>query len=191
MRPDVVLFNGGFFMPDELRGRVQSVLASWFEGTDPGWTPRVLVNRSPATAVADGAAYFGLVRHGHGVRIGGGSPRSYYIGLRRAESADVGDGSQSDAEIQAVCILPHGIQEGTTLDLTDRSFFVSSNQVLAFTLWSSRTRGMPRARSSLCPNRRSTGTRRSSPSCALASGRAASRFPCRSKHATRSSARWP
>jgi hypothetical protein len=140
VRPDVILFNGGFFMPDELRGRVQSVLASWFEGTDPDWTPRVLVNRSPATAVADGAAYFGLVRHGHGVRIGGGSPRSYYIGLRRAESAEAGDGSQSDAEIQAVCILPHGIQEGTTLDLTDRSFFVSSNQVLAFTLWSSRTR---------------------------------------------------
>ncbi len=140
VRPDLVLFNGGFFTPDELRARVQSVLARWFEATDPGWTPRVLVNRSPATAVADGAAYFGLVRHGHGVRIGGGSPRSYYIGLRRAESAEVSDRAREDVEIQAVCILPHGIQEGTTLDLTDRNFSVSSNQVIAFTLWSSRTR---------------------------------------------------
>jgi molecular chaperone DnaK (HSP70) len=140
VRPDLVLFNGGFFTPDELRGRVEDVLASWFEANDLGWAPRVLVNQSPATAVADGAAYFGLVRHGHGMRIGGGSPRSYYIGLRRAESTEAGDGSPGDAEIQAVCILPHGTEEGATLDLTDRKFFVSSNQVIAFTLWSSRTR---------------------------------------------------
>jgi len=138
-RPDIVLFNGGFFMPNEMRARVEDALAGWFDTSEAGWRPRVLVNRSPATAVADGAAYYGLVRHGHGLRIGGGSPRSYYIGLRRspAEGADRG---RADAEVQAVCIVPRGIQEGTTLELTDRNFTVSTNEVLAFTLWSSRTR---------------------------------------------------
>jgi hypothetical protein len=140
-RPDLVLFNGGFFTPDEMRARVEDGLAGWFDTSEAGWHPRVLVNRSPATAVADGAAYYGLVRHGHGLRIGGGSPRSYYIGLRRspAEGAD-GGGAEADAEVQAVCILPRGIQEDTTLDLTERNFTVSTNEVLAFTLWSSRTR---------------------------------------------------
>jgi hypothetical protein len=140
VRPDLVLFNGGFFTPHELRSRVERVLASWFESDGSGWTPRVLVNRSPTTAVADGAAYFGLVRRGHGVRIGGGSPRSYYIGLRQTESTGPDPGGREAAEVQAVCILPHGIQEGTTLDFTDRNFLVPSNQALAFTLWSSRTR---------------------------------------------------
>ena len=139
VRPDLVLFNGGFFTPPELRNRVEHVLARWFEPNGSGWTPHVLVNRSPATAVADGAAYFGLVRRGHGVRIGGGSPRSYYIGLR-TESANLSPSTRDDTEVQAVCVLPHGVQEGTTLDFTDRNFLVASNQVLAFTLWSSRTR---------------------------------------------------
>ncbi len=37
-------------------------------------------------------------------------------------------------------LLPHGVEEGTTIDLAERSFAVGTNQLVAFTLWSSLTR---------------------------------------------------
>ena len=63
-RADAVLFNGGFFTPDEARARVAEVLGRWF-----GQAPRVLTNASPATAVAEGAAFFGLAQRGLGPRV--------------------------------------------------------------------------------------------------------------------------
>ena len=38
-------------------------------------------------AVARGAAYYGLARHGKGVRIRGGVPRTYYVGIESAMPA--------------------------------------------------------------------------------------------------------
>ena len=38
-------------------------------------------------AVARGAAYYGLARHGRGVRIRGGVPRTYYVGIESAMPA--------------------------------------------------------------------------------------------------------
>ena len=43
--------------------------------------PRVLTNISLDLAVAQGAAYYGVVRRGGGIRIGGGTARSFYVGL--------------------------------------------------------------------------------------------------------------
>jgi hypothetical protein len=75
VRPGVLLLNGGFFTPEEARARLVEVVSGWFPGPGGGaWAPRVLVNRSPATAVAEGAAYSGLVRRGFGLRIGAAAP---------------------------------------------------------------------------------------------------------------------
>ena len=51
--------------------------------TTPGRrsSPRVLTNASLDLAVAHGAAYYGVVRRGGGIRIGGGTARSFYVGL--------------------------------------------------------------------------------------------------------------
>ena len=88
----------------------------------------VLDNDSVESSVARGAAYYGLVRRGTGLRVGAGSARTYYIGLR------------SDDSLEGICVLPAGVNEGTTLPLLEREFSVLANRQVSFTLFSSRTR---------------------------------------------------
>src|SRR5262249_58073962 len=79
-RPDAILFNGGALTPEIVRRRLVDVVSSWFED-DPGpaYSPRVLSNASLDLAVAQGAAYYGVVRRGGGIRIGGGTARAFYV----------------------------------------------------------------------------------------------------------------
>ena len=85
-RPDAILFNGGALKPAIIRDRLRDLLASWGDGT----APDVLRSTDLDLAVARGAAYYGLVRRGLGVRIGGGSARAYYLGLAAPGAADAG-----------------------------------------------------------------------------------------------------
>jgi molecular chaperone DnaK (HSP70) len=127
-RPDAILFNGGFFAPPVTREKIVEAVAGWFGGQSNAWRPKVLNNTAPESAVAIGAAYYGRVRHGGGLRIRAGSARTYYIGV------------QSEQRVQAVCVLPAGIEEGTTLSLANREFAVLTNRPVSFTLYSSTTR---------------------------------------------------
>jgi molecular chaperone DnaK (HSP70) len=128
IQPDAVLFNGGFCTPTVTRKRIIEALSSWFGGTETGWRPRVLDNHSVESSVARGAAYYAQVRRGIGLRIGAGSARTYYIGLRLDDS------------LEGICVLPAGVNEGTTLPLLDREFSVLANRSVSFALFSSRTR---------------------------------------------------
>jgi hypothetical protein len=87
-RPDVLLLNGGLFESPVLRQRIIDALVGWFG--DGGWAPLVLDNERLDLAVARGAAYYGMVHRGQGVRIAAGLPRTYYIGVEgpEVESAD-------------------------------------------------------------------------------------------------------
>ena len=67
MLPSAVLFNGGVFKAAELRQRVLDVLSDWAGRPVPE-----LDSSDLDLAVAHGAAYYGLVRRGKGVRIRGG-----------------------------------------------------------------------------------------------------------------------
>ena len=96
-RIDAVLYNGGALASAVAADRLTEVIASW-----RGPVKR-LRNDAPDLAVARGAATYALVRRGLGLRIGGGSPRSYYIG--------VGAGGQ------AVCVVPRGAAEGDPHEL--------------------------------------------------------------------------
>jgi len=122
-RPDAVLFNGGFCIPVIARERITEAIANWFGAG--GWRPKILSNEVMSSAVAIGAAYYGCVRRGAGLRVKAGSARTYYIGMR------------SDHGIKAVCILPSGTNEGTTLPLVDREFSVLTNRPVSFHLYSS------------------------------------------------------
>jgi molecular chaperone DnaK (HSP70) len=135
VQPDVLLFNGGFFTPPELRERLSEVVAGW-RTSAAREALRHLEHPSPATAVAEGAAWYGLVRRGHGVRIGGGTPRAYFIALAADHPA------REEAQ-PAVCVVPRGTAEGTALPLEGREFRVATNRPLAFTLLSSLTRQDP------------------------------------------------
>jgi hypothetical protein len=127
-RPDAVLFNGGFFTPQIARDRICRAIGGWFEAEGGRWSPAVLHNLHMESAVASGAAYYGKVRRGHGRRIKAGSGRIYYIGVR------------AEGPKQGVCVLPTGVDEGTTIPLPDRDFSVPANRPASFTLYSSTTR---------------------------------------------------
>jgi hypothetical protein len=131
IRPDAILFNGGFFAPVITREKIVDAVAGWFSGSN-AWRPKILSNQAPESAVAIGAAYYGRVRRGGGLRIRAGSARTYYIGVQS-------EGAQDRAP-QAVCVLPSGIEEGTTLPLPNREFEVLTNRPVSFTLYSSTTR---------------------------------------------------
>ena len=126
-RPDAILFNGGFCAPAVTRERIVKTISAWFGEAQTGWRPRLLNNDAVDSAVARGAAYYGRVRRGTGLRVRAGSGRTYYIGL----------GADS---LQGICVLPAGTEEGTTLPLLNREFSVLANRPVSFTLYSSLTR---------------------------------------------------
>jgi molecular chaperone DnaK (HSP70) len=127
VRPDIVLFNGGMFESPLLQERLLEVLRSWFRATDPEWSPTVLDNERLDLAVARGAAYYGMVRRGQGVRIAAGLARTYYIGVASEPPA-------------AVCLVPAGVEAGHDIDLTQREFQLLVSQPVEFPLYVSSTR---------------------------------------------------
>jgi molecular chaperone DnaK (HSP70) len=139
-RPDLVLFNGGLFESPALRNRLLDVLTSWFAGPE-SWSPTVLANDRLDLAVARGAAYYGTVRRGRGVRIRGGLAHSYYLGVETAGGGVAGDGGATAVPpVAAVCLLPAGVEEGQTVDLPGRRFDLLIRQPAEFPLYYSATR---------------------------------------------------
>jgi hypothetical protein len=106
--PSAVLFNGGVFKAAELRRRILEILSDWASRPVPE-----LESSDLDLAVAHGAAYYGLVRRGRGVRIRGGVARSYYVGLETAAPAVPG----VKPPIKALCVVPMGMEEGTDADV--------------------------------------------------------------------------
>ncbi len=129
-RPDAILFNGGALTPTLLRDRVVEVVRNWFADEDGGnYTPRVLSNASLDLAVAHGAAYYGVVRRGGGIRIGGGTARSFYVGFQ-AEASDK----------PWLCVVPRDAQEGDEITIDRHDFDLLMGQPVAFPLASSSVR---------------------------------------------------
>ncbi len=127
LRPDVILFNGGFFASPVLRDRLTEVLTSWYRQDDPQWQPQVLDNERLDLAVAHGAAYYGMVRRGEGVRIVANLARSYYIAVESETPT-------------AVCLVPGSAQAGQDIVLPDRTFQLLVSQPAEFPLLVSSTR---------------------------------------------------
>ncbi len=116
-QPTAVLFNGGVFKAVALRERLVTVLNSWAK-TAGGVPVKVLQGTDLDLAVARGAAYYGLVRRGKGVRIRGGSGRSYYVGIETSLPAVPG----APPPIKALCVVPFGMEEGTAFDVPNQEF---------------------------------------------------------------------
>lgn len=119
--PDAVLLNGGVFRSDTLSRRLLKTLADW-----RGEALTELHNLDPDLAVARGAVAYGLARRGQGLRIGGGSARSYFILIE-------GEGDKK----RGVCVLPRGTEEGHEVRLTERTFSLRLGQPVRFHLLSS------------------------------------------------------
>jgi hypothetical protein len=128
-RPDIVLFNGAVFESGVLKQRILESLRTWF-GTNGDWQPTVLANDRLDLAVARGAAYYGMVRRGEGVRIAAGLARSYYVGV------DTNDASKR----HALCLVPGHAEPGQSIELTDREFSLLVAEPVEFPLFISSTR---------------------------------------------------
>ncbi|MCW5889663.1 MAG: Hsp70 family protein [bacterium] len=119
VRPDAILFNGGACEPEVVRDRVADVIGRW-HAPDGAWRPAVLEGQSLQLAVARGAAYFGLVRRGDGVRIGSGAARSYYLGLSGE---------------QALCLVPRGMDAGERVAIEGHDLEMLANRPVSFPLF--------------------------------------------------------
>lgn len=128
-RPDLVLFNGGFFESPVLRSRLLDVLRQLFAEFDPAWSPVVLRNDRTDLAVAQGAAAFGMVRRGYGVRISAGLARTYYVAVE-----------QADGQRRALCLAAAGTEAGDELQEIDREFRVRTWEPVEFPILVSGTR---------------------------------------------------
>ncbi|HEY0982860.1 Hsp70 family protein [Schlesneria sp.] len=141
--PLAILFNGGVFGSPLLRRRLIQSLEQWFRRPGSHWSPTELENDRLDLAVARGAAYYGMVRRGEGVRIAAGLARTYYIGVERSVSApaDAAQASSNrESPLAALCLLPAGIEPGQEVDLTHHQFELRVSQPIEFPLYVSSTR---------------------------------------------------
>jgi molecular chaperone DnaK (HSP70) len=129
--PSAVLFNGGVMKADQLRDRVVELLKKW-----AGREVRVLTGADPDLAVALGAAHYGQVRRGKGIRIRGGTARAYYIGIESAMPAIPGFAPP----VKALCVAPQGLEEGSTVELPDDELGVVVGEMSAFRFFAAATR---------------------------------------------------
>jgi hypothetical protein len=129
--PTHLLFNGGVMKAEPLRARIIDVLNSWLtrEGFQPLDAAHVLDAPDLDHAVARGAAYYGRARaSGRGVRIRSGASRSYYIGIESALPAVPG----FPAPLKALCVVPFGMEEGTSAAIAGREFGLSVGEPAEF-----------------------------------------------------------
>jgi hypothetical protein len=133
-RPQHVLFNGGVFKAEPLKKRLLQVLKHWFP-EKPIPTPLEGVHDLDHAA-ARGAAYYGWAKVHGGVRIRGGTARSYYIGIETAGLAIPG----APRPLRALCVVPHGMEEGTELDVPAEPIGLIVGQPAHFRFFSSAVR---------------------------------------------------
>ena len=117
LHPTAVLFNGGVLKSAQISERLLGVINGWLTA-EKAAPARLLNGADLDLAVARGAAYYGYVRRGQGVRIRGGTAQSYYIAIESAMPAIPG----MEPPIQALCLAPFGMEEGTDAGVAGQEF---------------------------------------------------------------------
>lgn len=128
--PTHVLFNGGVLHAPAVRERILEALRHW------GASARPLEGEDLMQAVARGAAYYGLARHGRGIRIRGGIPRSYYIGIQSSVPAVPGFAPP----VRAFSVAQFGMEEGSDIRIPGREFSLVIGEPAEFQIFSSAVR---------------------------------------------------
>jgi len=135
LHPTAILFNGGVLKAEPLAERLTEVVNAWLTAEDAP-EARLLPGADLDLAVARGASYYGVVRRGKGVRIKGGTAASYYVGVESAMPAVPG----LPPELQALCIAPFGMEEGTREELPDEEFGLVVGEPVRFRFFASNSR---------------------------------------------------
>jgi len=137
VQPTRILFNGGVFKSDALQARLLDVVGSWFGGACPETLAGI---QDLDFAVARGAAHYGWVKQKGGVRIRGGTARSYYVGIETAGPAIPG----APRPMKALCVVPIGMEEGTEADVPGEEIGLVVGESARFRFFSSSTRRQDR-----------------------------------------------
>ena len=137
VQPTRILFNGGVFKSDALQARLLDVVGSWFGGACPETLAGI---QDLDFAVARGAAHYGWVKQKGGVRIRGGTARSYYVGIETAGPAIPG----APRPMKALCVVPMGMEEGTEADVPGEEIGLVVGESARFRFFSSSTRRQDR-----------------------------------------------
>lgn len=135
LHPTAVLFNGGVFKADLLAERVMKVVNDWLT-TDGAPPARLLAGGDLDLSVARGASYYGYVRRGRGVRIRGGTARSYYVGVESAMPTVPG----LEPRIHALCLATFGMEEGTQAEIPPQEFGLVVAEQVRFRFFGSSVR---------------------------------------------------
>ncbi|MEY8204149.1 MAG: Hsp70 family protein [Bermanella sp.] len=135
IKPTAVLFNGGVLKSPLLSERLFANINRWLTTADAA-EAKLLTGLDLDLAVASGAAYYGYVRQGKGVRIRGGIASAYYVGIESAMPAIPG----MEPPIEALCVAPFGMEEGAQLEVPGREFGLVVGQPVQFKFFGSTVR---------------------------------------------------
>ena len=131
LRPTHLLFNGGCLKAEAFKDRLLEVLGSWFaDGPEIG---KLVRDEDLDFAVARGAAHYGFIREGGGIRIRGGAGRSYYVGIETAGPAVPG----LPRPLKALCVVPFGMEEGSEIDVPGLEIGLVVGEPASFRFFSS------------------------------------------------------
>ncbi len=137
--PTHLLLNGGVLQAAAIEKRIFDVLNGWLQQAGAP-TLIELQNETKQVdlmhAVAHGAAYYGLARTGKGVRIRGGVPRTYYVGIESSLPAVPG----LPPPMKALVVVPFGLEEGSKVELPQRKFALIVGEPAEFRFFSSLSR---------------------------------------------------
>jgi len=135
LHPTAVLFNGGVFKSELLAERTLTTVNSWL-AAEGAPAARLLEGADLDLAVARGAAYYGYVRRGQGVRIRGGTARSYYVAVESVMPAVPG----LQPPVQALCLAPFGMEEGSEAAVSTQEFGLVVGEQVRFRFFGSSVR---------------------------------------------------
>ncbi len=130
--PSAVLFNGGVMKASIFRQRVLEVVQSWNKEKPV----RELASPDLELSVSKGATYYGFAKRGKGIRIRAGAPVSYYIAIESAMPAVPG----IPAPMKALCVVPFGMEEGTSVEIREKEFGLIVGEPAIFKLMASSVR---------------------------------------------------
>jgi hypothetical protein len=135
VKPTALLFNGGVLKSSLLAQRLLDTINQWL--TEAQCQPaKSLTGVDLDLAVASGAAYYGSVRRGQGVRIRGGIACSYYVGIESSMPAIPG----MAPPLEAICVAPFGMEEGSNAVVTNQTFGLVVGEPVHFQFFGSTVR---------------------------------------------------
>ena len=135
IKPTTLLFNGGALKSPVLARRLQNVIDGWLAEAGAE-AIKILAGVDLDLAVGRGAAYYGYVQSGKGVRIRGGLASSFYVGIESAMPAIPG----MEPPLSAICIASFGMEEGDQARLPSQEVGLVVGEPVRFRFFGSTVR---------------------------------------------------